>query len=76
MSIESYLFPARVGAYNFDLRSSKQKLNRHIKRGLFTIAINKSFKLPFFKLLVFYLLIAFLNSTFILYKGTSESLVK
>ena len=38
--------------------------------------INKSFKMPFFKLLVFYLVIAFLNSTFILYKGTSESLVK
>ena len=38
--------------------------------------INKSFKTPFFKLLVFSLVIAFLNSTFILYKGTSESLVK
>ena len=38
--------------------------------------INKSFKMPFFKLLVFYLVIAFLNSTFILYKGTSESLAK
>ena len=34
--------------------------------------INKSFKIPFFKLLFF----AFLNSAFILYKGTSESLVK
>ena len=38
--------------------------------------INKSFKIPFFKLLVFSLVIAFLNSTFILYKGTSESLAK
>ena len=35
---------------------------------LFTMPINKSFIIPFFKLLV--------NSTFILYKGTSESLPK
>ena len=38
--------------------------------------INKSFIIPFFKLLVFSLVIAFLNSTFILYKGISESLPK
>ena len=38
--------------------------------------INKSFVIPFFKLLVFSLVIAFLNSTFILYKDTSESLAK
>ena len=38
--------------------------------------INKSFKTPFFKLLVFSLVIAFLNSTFILCKGTSERLEK
>ena len=37
--------------------------------------INESFKIPFFKLLVISLVIAFLNS-FILYKGTSERLVK
>ena len=36
--------------------------------------INESFKIPFFKLLVFSSVIAFLNSTFILYKGTSECL--
>ena len=76
MPIESYLFRVRVGAYNFNLRSFKEKLNRHTKRGAFTMSINKSFKMPFFKLLVFYLVIAFLNSTFILYKGTSESLAK
>ena len=38
--------------------------------------INKSFKILFFKLLVFSLVTTFLNSTFILYKGTSESLAK
>ena len=38
--------------------------------------INKSFKIPFFNLLLFSLVIAFLNSNFILYKGTSESLAK
>ena len=37
--------------------------------------VNKSFKIPFFKFLVISLVIAFLNS-FILYKGTSERLVK
>ena len=76
MPIESYLFRARVGAYNFNLKSFKQKPNRHIKKSLFTMPINKSFKIPFFKLLVFSLVIAFLNSSFILYKGTSESLAK
>ena len=76
MPIESDLFGARVGAYNFNLRFFKQKLNTHIKRGLFTMPINKSFKIPFFQLLVFSLVIASLNSTFILYKGTSESLAK
>ena len=67
------MFRTWFGAYNFNLRSFKQKPNRHVKRGLFTRPINKSFKIPFFKLLVFSLVIAFLNSTFILYKGTSES---
>ena len=76
MPIESDLFGARVGAYNFNLRFFKQKLNTHIKRGLFTMPINKSFKIPFFQLLVFSLVIASLNSTFILYKSTSESLAK
>ena len=61
---------------NFNLRSFKQNPNRHIKRGLFTMPINKSYKMRFSKLLVFSLEIAFLNSTFILYKGTSESLAK
>ena len=76
MPIESDLFGARVGAYNFNLRFFKQKLNTHIKRGLFTMPINKSFKIPFSQSLVFSLVIASLNSTFILYKGTSESLAK
>ena len=35
-----------------------------------------SFKMSFFKLLDFSLVIAFLDSFFILYKGTSESLAK
>ena len=61
---------------NFNLRSFKQYPNRHIERGLFTMPINKSYKMRFFKLLDFSLEIAFLNSTFILYKGTSESLAK
>ena len=38
--------------------------------------INKSFKVPFFKFSVFSLVIAFLNSTSIICKGTSESLAK
>ena len=61
---------------NFNLRSFKQNPNRRIKRGLFTMPINKSYKMRFFKLLDFSLEIAFLNSTFILYKVTSESLAK
>ena len=76
MPIESYLFRVRVGAYNFNLRSFKQKPNRHIKRDLFAMPINKSFNKPFLKLLAFPLVIAFLNSCFILYKGTSGSLAK
>ena len=40
----SCLFSARVGIYNFNLRSFKQKPNRCIKKGLFTIRINKPFK--------------------------------
>ena len=76
MPRESYLFCARVGVYNFNLRSFKQNPNRHIKKGLFTRPINKSFKTPFFKLLAFSLVIAFLNSSFILYKGISESMTK
>ena len=74
MPIASYLFRARAGAYNFNLKCFKQKANRHIKKGLFTMSINKSFKILFLKLLFFSLVIAFLNSSFILYKGTSESL--
>ena len=76
MPIESYLFRARVGAYNFNLKSFKQKPDRHIKKGLFTMSINKSFKIPFFKILIFFLVIAFLNSSFILCKGISGSLAK
>ena len=76
MPIESYLFHARVGVYNFNLRSFKQKPIRHIKRGSFTMPVNKSFVMPFFKLLIFSLVIAFLNSSFILSKDTSESLAK
>ena len=34
MPIESYLFRARVGASNFNMRSFKQKPNRHIKKGI------------------------------------------
>ena len=37
---------------------------------------NKSFIIPFFKLLILSLVIAFINYSFILYKGTSESLTK
>ena len=75
MPIESYLFRGRVGVYNFNLRSFKQKPNRHCRKGLFTMPVNKSLKIPFFKLLVFSLVITFLNSSFILrYRGTSESM--
>ena len=38
--------------------------------------INKSLKIPFFKLLVFSLVIAFLNSSFILYKGKGMAKLK
>ena len=40
------------------------------------MSINKSFKIPFFMLLVFSLVNTFLNSSFILYKGTSESMTE
>ena len=47
-----------------------------MKKDLFILPINKSFKILFFKLLVISFVITFLNSTFILWKGTSESLAK
>ena len=65
MAIESCLFCARVGIYNFNLRSFKQKPNRYITKSLFTIRINKPFKIPFFKLafsLVFVFLKRFLKN--------------
>ena len=71
-----YICHIHITYDNFNLRSFKQNPSRHIKRGLFTMPINKSYKMRFSKLLLFSLEIAFLNSTFILYKGTSESLAK
>ena len=45
------MYPCRYNliydAYNFNLKSFKQKLNRHIKKDLFAMPINKSFKIPF-----------------------------
>ena len=54
-----------------------QKPNRHIRKGLFTMPINKSLKILSVKLSVFSLVTAFLNFSFILiYKGSSESMTK
>ena len=76
MPIDSNLFCARVGVYNFNMQSYKKELNIHIKP-LSTTSLKKSFKLSLFMLIVFYLLVVFLNSSFIfIFKGASESITK
>ena len=72
MPIDSDLFRARLGVYNLNMRSCKKEPNIHIKR-LFTMSLKKSFKMPFLMLIVLFILVVFLNSSFILiFKGTSE----
>ena len=76
MPIDSNLFRARVGVYNFNMRSCKKKKNIYIKR-LSTTPLKKSFKTSLFMLIVFSLLVVFLNSSFIfIFKGASESITK
>ena len=54
----------------------KKKKNIYIKR-LSTTPLKKSFKISFFMLIVFSLLVVFLNSSFIfIFKGASESITK
>ena len=57
-------------------RINISKPNIHIKH-LSTTPLKKSFKISFLKLIVFSLLVVFLNSPFILiFKGASESITK
>ena len=74
MSIDSKLFRARVGVYNRNMQSCKKKRNIHIER-LSTMPLKKSFKIPFFMLIVLFLLGFFLNSSlFSIFKGASDSI--
>ena len=76
MLIDSNLFRARVGVYNLNMRSCKKEPNIHIKR-LFTMPVKKSFKIPFLMLIVLFLLVDFLNSSFIfIFKSASESITE
>ena len=76
MLIDSNLFCARVGVYNFNIQSYKKEPNIHIKR-LSIIPLKKSFKISFFLLIVLILLVVFLSSSFIfIFKGASESIMK
>ena len=74
MPIDSNLFRARVGVYNLNMRSCKKEPNIHIER-LSTMPLKKSFKIPFFMLIVLFLLVVFLNSSFFfIFKGASDSI--
>ena len=76
MSIDSNLFRARVGVYNLNMRSCKKEPNVHIKR-LSTMPLKKSIKILFLMLIVLFLLVVFLNSSFIfIFKGASESIME
>ena len=56
------------------MRSCKKEPNIYIKR-LTTIPLKKSFKIPFFMLIILFLLVVFLNSSFIfIFKDASESI--
>ena len=72
MPIDSNLFRTRVGVFNLNIRSSKKEQNIHIKR-LSTMPLKKSFKTPFLMLILLFLLVAFLDSSFIfIFEGASE----
>ena len=76
MPIDSNLFRARVEVYNLNMRSCKKEPNIYIKR-LTTMPIKKSFKIPFSMLMILFLLVIFLNFSFIfIVKGASESIKK
>ena len=72
--IDSNLFCARVGVYNLYMRSCKKEPNIYIKR-LITMPLKKLLKIPFFMLIILFLLIVFLNSSFIfIFKDAFESI--
>ena len=76
MLIDSNLFHTRVGVYNLNMQSFKTEPNIHIKC-LPTKPFKKSFKKPFFMLVILFLLVVFLNSSFIfIFKGASESITE
>ena len=76
MPIHSNLFRARVGVYNLNMRSCKKEPIIHIKR-LTTKLLKKSFTISFFMLIILFLLVVFLNSSFIfIFKGASESITE
>ena len=59
-----------------NMRSCKREPNIHIKR-LTIMPLKKSFKIPFFMLIILFLLVVFLNSSFIfIFKGASESMTE
>ena len=58
------------------MRSCKKEPNNYIKR-LTTMPLKKSFKISFFMLIILFLLVVFLNSSFIfIFKGASESITE
>ena len=58
------------------MRSCKKEPNNHIKR-LTTMPLKKSFKISFFMLIILFLLVVSLNSSFIfIFKGASESITE
>ena len=58
------------------MRLCKKEPNIHIKR-LSTIPLKKSFKISFFILIVLFLLVVFLSSSFIsIFKSASKSITK
>ena len=84
MPIDSNLFRARIGVriftrphikiVNLNMWSRKREPNIYIKR-LTTMPLKKSFKIPFFMLIILFLLVVFLNSSFtFIFKSTSESI--
>ena len=84
MPIDSNLFRARIGVriftrlhikiVNLNMWSRKREPNIYIKR-LTTMPLKKSFKIPFFMLMIFFLLVVLLNSSFVfIFKGACESI--
>ena len=74
MPIDSNFFHTRVGVYNLNMQFCKKEPNIRIKC-LPTMPFKKSFKKPFFVLVILFLLVVFLNSSFFfIFNGPSDSI--